>query len=612
MRSSKGILAIVSVLLLYGRNDAPAEALTGHDSMFRGNPQHTGTYVTKAARRFEAVKWKFNANGPVRSSPTLDDDRIYIGSGDGHLYALVKETGEEIWRFKTQGAVHSSPAIKGDLIYFSSRDGGLYAINLAGQQEWRFQTGSRLPHPVRHDWYLSSPAVVEGVVYCGSGDGRLYALSANTGDLFWSFQTEGRVRSSPAVYDGVVYVGSMDGRLYAVDSKSGGLVWKFDTAGTSQEYLQKSWDATSVTSSPSIAEGIATFGGRDGMHYAVDIRTGKEVWRYDHHGHWVSSTPAIFNGLVFTGNSNGRYFHVVDLLSGKEKWRYTTAAIQGSGAVADGVVYFGDMDGILYALDADSGKEKWRFRTQETILSSPVVESVTVYIGSDDGFLYALSGATEEDPTRVAPRKAVYWEENSGSVFFQGSEQVRDFFRAEGYEVLDGQALAQFMQAQKIDPTPSVVVFARDKVPQSVVSDTSESALIRQYLEFGGKIVWLGEIPLRAVIRDKETGAWQGIDITLANRILGVDHTKWDGATYRMATTETGIRWGLSGWSLSGLAVDVDEVTHVLGLDEFGRAGAWVKNYGGPEGSGFVRLWGRVDMIPDLATVKAVAEYGFD
>ncbi len=32
--------------------------------------------------------WTFETDGPICSSPTLDDNWIYVGSGDGHLYAL--------------------------------------------------------------------------------------------------------------------------------------------------------------------------------------------------------------------------------------------------------------------------------------------------------------------------------------------------------------------------------------------------------------------------------------------------------------------------------------------------------------------------------------------
>jgi hypothetical protein len=45
-------------------------------------------------------------------------------------------------------------------------------------------------------------------------------------------------------------------------------------------------------------------------------------------------------------------------------------------------------------------------------------------------------------------------------------------------------------------------------------------------------------------------------------------------------------------------------VTEVLAEDEWGLAAAWVKSYGGPAGTGFVRLG-----EPDPVTVYLAAEY---
>jgi hypothetical protein len=47
----------------------------------------------------------------------------------------------------------------------------------------------------------------------------------------------------------------------------------------------------------------------------------------------------------------------------------------------------------------------------------------------------------------------------------------------------------------------------------------------------------------------------------------------------------------------------------VLAADRHGHASVWVKEFGGPPGTGFVRLWGR-QSLPDPAFVRAVAEHG--
>ena len=63
--------------------------------------------------------------------------------------------------------VDSSPAVADGVVYVGSYDGHLYAIDLlTGQGKWEFEAEDR----------VSSPTLADGVVYVGSYDGYLYAL----------------------------------------------------------------------------------------------------------------------------------------------------------------------------------------------------------------------------------------------------------------------------------------------------------------------------------------------------------------------------------------------------------------------------------------------------
>ncbi|WP_410338187.1 PQQ-binding-like beta-propeller repeat protein [Longimonas sp.] len=53
----------------------------------------------------------------------------FEGIGEGRTYSGAgPETGEEKWRFKTEDRVFSSPAIHEGTVYVGSLDGHLYAI----------------------------------------------------------------------------------------------------------------------------------------------------------------------------------------------------------------------------------------------------------------------------------------------------------------------------------------------------------------------------------------------------------------------------------------------------------------------------------------------------
>ena len=482
------------------------------------------------------------------------------------------------------------------------------AVHALREVKWAFKTAG----PVR-----SSAAIAYGRAYFGSGDGHLYALDIRSGKPKWQFMTQSLVRSSLALAERTIFFGDMQGCLIALDSETGEEKWRFATEGVKLDPAAFGFDRCAIVSSPTISGETVVFGGRDGFLYALDRQSGQQKWRVDHEVSWVISSPAIFNGTVLTGTSDGRFVQAVDLNTGREKWRFkATETVWSSPALCDSVVYFGDGGGTVFAINQRDGVEKWRFKSRDRIFSSPVVAEGVVYIGSDDGHLYALSGATTSLENEPPVKRAVFWEASTGFNWFRfgADEQIREYFVREGYEKLDAQALARFMQDGIANKMRSVVVFAASRVPVTVIADTSEAALLRRYLNAGGKVVWLGAPPL-AYKRDRKTDQVVALDFTIPERIVGV-HYPGNGAIgvggwYQASVTAEGVRWGLvRDWWVGGFGVDDNQVSTVLARDETGHAAAWVKNYGGPDGSGLVQLWQNRDGKDDLASIQAVAEYG--
>jgi outer membrane protein assembly factor BamB len=69
------------------------------------------------------------------------------------------------------------------------------------------------------------------IVYFGSSaDDKIYALDAITGQVRWTFFTEGPVRLAPVVVDGRVYFGCDDGYVYCLSGNDGSLVWRYRAA----------------------------------------------------------------------------------------------------------------------------------------------------------------------------------------------------------------------------------------------------------------------------------------------------------------------------------------------------------------------------------------------
>lgn len=412
-------------------------------SMFRGDPQHSGVYDSAAVEKFSRVKWKFHTSGQVISSPLMSGGTVFVGSTDGNLYAVDRESGTLKWKFEAKSRISSSPALADGTVYFGAYDGNFYAVDAAmGQLKWKFKTEGEHRFSAKHlhgsqpatetmtdpwDCYLSSPAVVKGVVYFGSGDGNVYALKAASGELSWKFKTGDVVHASPAVADGTLFIGSWDSYFYALDAASGKEKWRFKTGEDADTHNQ-----VGIQSSAAVADGVVYFGCRDSNLYALDAATGQKKWAFPTKGSWVITSPAVKDGKVYFATSDSGLFYEVD---GKTGAVVFSLKFQGwptfsSPAIAGDFLYVGSTAGKLNAIDLANRRIAWTFETDASkqggpaytkqdgapnyevafasdfyddlmlgygkllsvgpILSSPVVADGVIYVGSVDGNLYAL------------------------------------------------------------------------------------------------------------------------------------------------------------------------------------------------------------------------------
>ena len=75
----------------------------------------------------------------------------------------------------------------------------------------------------------------------------------------------------------------------------------------------------------------------------------------------VESSPAIAGGTVYFGSLDG-HLYALDLATGKQRFRYAAGGeIKSSPAVRDGLVYVGDEAGTFHAVDARTGARRWAF-----------------------------------------------------------------------------------------------------------------------------------------------------------------------------------------------------------------------------------------------------------
>jgi outer membrane protein assembly factor BamB len=262
------------------------------------------------------------------------------------------------------------------------------------------------------NYITTSPVVVDGIVYFGSADHRFYAINTNTSKRTkTSYNTGNPIYSSSAVDNGTVFITTYTNKLYALDAASINKVeWTGAIGNTKIGYSNQS--------SPVVANGVVYVGGSDHKLYAFsessnpsncNTQNGQLVcqplWTGPT-GNVINSSPAVANGVVYVGSSDGNLyaFNANGCGGGAGQpcqplWSAATGgAIFSSPAVANGVVYVGSTDSILYAFNAAGCGSAtcpplWTATTEGEIFSSPAVANGMVYIGSYDHNLYAFKAS---------------------------------------------------------------------------------------------------------------------------------------------------------------------------------------------------------------------------
>jgi outer membrane protein assembly factor BamB len=188
-----------------------------------------------------------------------------------------------------------------------------------------------------------------------------------------------------------------------------------------QKTYSLTWDheyGGTVACIPAVSEGIVYFGCDNYNFYALDVETGKEIWKFKAGGCAGNYPPVVVGEFVFFGSYDG-YLYVLEKKTGELKWKFKTGGKVVSGvAYSDGKIVFGSRDSYVYCLDFE-GKEIWRLRTSDQIVSMPAIRNGKVYIGSYDGCMYCIDLETGREVWRFRTGGAVG---NLGPVNIQGDK----------------------------------------------------------------------------------------------------------------------------------------------------------------------------------------------
>ena len=583
-------------------------------NMFLGTASHVPLKNSFSGDCFNETSWKFNANAAIRSTPVSDNKNIYFGTERGDLFCVDQSTGKPVWKFSSAYPIHTSPALQNGIVFFSDAKQTLYALSAStGKMIWQTFLGENKPYEWKFDFLWSSPTISGNTIFIGSSDHNLYAIQSQTGKVIWKFATTAHIRCAPAVADGKVFFGDMNGYFYALDNTTGKEKWKFETNAIKFVNDSFGFDRKGIVASPVVIGNKIIFGSRDGYMYNLNTETGKSNWVFNYDITWVISSVATDGKAVYAGTSDGSYVNAIDLQTGKELWKSKTNIVWSSPTLVNDKLYVGGYDGFLYCMNKNTGvKMNTPLYTGSRIQSSPVVAGNKLFIGSDDGFMYALksNGTCKEDKINFS--KYVFYERDAPRLYYRNGTDLllRASLTNTGFRQIDSKVLEELFKRDIPSDSNVVVVLASNFLPASVLQD-GKNSLLRKFLDKGGRIVITGLDPVVYNI-DPKTNQIK-TDYDRLKDILDIDYKYRDfsrphGGVVYCGATKQGINAGLPQWWMAPFSISKDQVDIVLGENVDKDASAYVKKYTSKANSGLIQIWIDAEFIPaDVNFIRKIA-----
>ena len=358
-------------------------AITSGDwPIFRGDPGMAGSIETALPDRL-SLSWRFETGGEIKSSPVVYRNVVYIGSGDGRVYAIDAASGTSIWTEDVGSPVEAPPLYHDYSLYVGTVDGALYSLDASdGAVRWTYETDGRIAGSA--NVFTRDVPGNDGRIglLVGSYDNKLHAVDADSGVQLWTYESGYFINGSAAIAGENAIFGGCDAILHVVSLSDGTGVAEVDTGAY-------------IAGSPAFRDGIAFIANYANKLLAVDLESASILWEYENDdpaGAFYSS-PATDGELVVVGGRDGRLF-CVEAGSGEVLWTFTAAAeIDSSPVIAGNRVVTASMDGYLYVLDLATGAKLWSYETGAEMVASPAVAAGVIVVGGVDGVVYAFGGS---------------------------------------------------------------------------------------------------------------------------------------------------------------------------------------------------------------------------
>jgi hypothetical protein len=204
----------------------------------------------------------------------------------------------------------------------------------------------------------------------------------------------------PVAAFGKIFISTARG-LYAINATNGDLSWIYPT----KMPLGHSPTVINVNGSP-----VVYVGGYDRKIHAINGNTGAALDGYTAFsaGSGFETNPLVIEGIIYAGNRDGNMY-ALNATTGEKLWHFATGGpILFSAAYKNNVIYFASNDSRAYALNATNGALVWKsaklpgagFHSYwPVIYNHSATGKDYVSFTTGENYLYSIRSLTNDDPT---------------------------------------------------------------------------------------------------------------------------------------------------------------------------------------------------------------------
>lgn len=275
-----------------------------------------------------------------------------------------------LWKADLGSSSVSTPLVTDSFIAVG-HETGVSVLEVDGTERCVFTT---------HQDVIAAPKTDGQRIFFGSTNYIFYAMDTGCTEL-WKYPAGDRIKSDPLIFNNTVYVSSYDGHVYALDTATGKQQWIFPKMQVHLSAAEKPAKRASKTK-----RGRS----KNKQHLPSVDTIEPEFLEEMTVGSFSYSSPVLSDGILYLGNLD-HHVYALDAATGTLKFRIKVDGPVTSTITVDAHrLYFGSNDGNVYGVDLKTQSIAWRFATHDWVNSSPRIVNDMLYIGSNDRHVYAI------------------------------------------------------------------------------------------------------------------------------------------------------------------------------------------------------------------------------